>query len=247
MVSKTSIAIRLAFIYVSFLIVNKSATYLGKPFIGDPLTLMMVAKWICVPYVLGLAYYLKLFSEIGLRQKGHWKSLILYWPIWLVALLSLAGGWQATDPMLVINILLFVIAVGITEEVIFRGFFFHYLRVLQPGVVILISSAAFGSMHLMGFFAQFPTGLVLAQVYFAAGFGMILGNDRARHGALSVPIFVHAAFDFAAMGAKGGLQEMLVHDPQIVLGMLIGGTMLWAWGLWLIYIGKRRNSFIKPT
>ena len=98
---------------------------------------------------------------------------------------------------------------------------------------------------MMGFLAQLPTEVVLAQVYFAAGSGMILGNAKARYGALSVPIFVHAAFDFAALGAKGGIQEMLVFDQQIVFGMLIGGTILWAWGLWLLYIGKRRNSFIK--
>ncbi len=244
-ITKKNIFYRLAFIYVSFLIVNNLATYLLKPFIGDPLTLMTVTKWICVLYVLGLAYHFNLFTEIGFRQKGNWKSLILYWPIWLIALLSLAGGWQSTDPMLVINIALFVIAVGITEEVIFRGFFFHYLKAFKPSLVILISSIAFGSMHMMGFLAQLPTELVLAQVYFAAGVGMILGNDKARHGALSVPIFVHAAFDFAALGAKGGIQEMLVFDQQIVFGMLIGGTILWAWGLWLLYIGKRRNSFIK--
>ena len=242
--TKANIFYRLAFIYVSFLIVGKLATYFLHPIIGDPLTLMMVVKWILVAYVLGLAYHFNLFSEIGLRQKGNWKSLILYWPIWLIVLLSLAGGWQSTDPMLVINIALFVIAVGITEEVIFRGFFFHYLKKLQPSLVILISSIAFGSMHMMGFLAQFPTELVLAQVYFAAGSGMILGNAKARYGALSVPIFVHAAFDFAALGAKGGIQEF-VYDEQIVFGMLFGGTILWAWGIWLLYIGKRRNSFLK--
>jgi len=149
--------------------------------------------------------------------------------------------------LLVTQIALLAIAVGITEEVIFRGFFFHYLRKLTPVSVVLISSLAFGSMHFAGLFANIPVEVVLAQVYFAAGWGTVVGNAKARYAGLAIPIFAHAAFDFATLGAKGGVQELLVYDPQITFGMLFAGTIMWAWGIWLLVSGKRHNSFLART
>lgn len=241
--TKTNIAIRLILICIGFFVVSKGASIAFNMVVEDPLTSMMLTKWVTVVYVVGLVYWLKISSEVGLTFDRSLKTLSLYWPVALIAILSLAGGWQSTEVSLLINIALLAIAVGIGEEVIFRGFFFYYLRQMQPVSIILISSIAFGFMHLPGIFANIPTDVVLAQVYFAAGIGMVFGNARARFRCLTIPIFVHAAFDFVALGAKGSIEEMLVYDEQIVFGMLFAGTITWAWGIWLLFVGKRRNSF----
>lgn len=247
--TNTNMFFRLLLICIGFFVVNRGASLALAPFIEETLTLMMISKWVTVIYVIGLACWLKLSSEIGLTFEGNWKSLVLYWPIALVMLLSMAGGWNSNEASLVIQIALLAIAVGINEEVIFRGFFFHYLRKLTPVSTVLISSLAFGLMHFAGLFANIPVDIVMAQVYFAAGFGTIIGNAKARYAGLAIPIFAHAVFDFAAIGAKGGVQELLVYDPTITFGLLFAGTIMWVWGIWLLFYGKRRNSFraLTPT
>ncbi len=243
--TKTNIFIRLALICAGFLAVGVGASFAFAPFIEDTITLMMIIKWVTVVYVIGLVYWFKVSSEIGLTSKSNWKSLVLYWPIALIALLSMSGGWNSNEVSLIIQIALLAIAVAITEEVIFRGFFFHYLRKLTPGLIVLISSLAFGGMHLAGLFANIPVDVVLAQAYAAAGWGMVVGNAKARYAGLAIPIFAHAVFDFAALGARGSVEALLVYDPNITFGMLFAGTIFWGWGIWLLFIGKRRNSFLK--
>ena len=243
--TKTYIFIRLTLIYLGFLAVGKGASTAFNPIVEDPLTSMMLIKWATAVYVLGLVYWLKLSSQVGLTFERSWKSLGLYWPIGLLAVLSLANGWHSTEVGQLITIALIVIAVGIGEEVIFRGFFFHYLRHMQPVSIILISSLAFGAIHLLWVFKGVPTEVVLAWFYMATGYGIILGNAKARFGGLIIPIFVHAAFDFVALGSKGEVQEVIAYDPKILYGMLFAGTIMWAWGIWLLYVGKKRNSFIQ--
>lgn len=249
--TKTNITIRLMLIILGFFAVSKGASLTINPLIEDPLTSLMLIKWVTAVYVIGLAYWLKISSKIGLTYEKNWKSLGLYWPIALLAVFSLANGWNSTEISLLLTVALFAIAVGIGEEVIFRGFFFHYLREMKPVSIILISSLAFGAIHLGWLFKGVPLEVVLVQVYFAVGVGVIFGNAKARFGGLAIPIFVHAALDFVALGAKGSVEEVLsidekpAYDEQIIFGMLFAGTIVWAWGIWLLYIGKRRNNFIQ--
>lgn len=247
--TKTNIFFRLLLICVGFFVINKGVAVAIGPYVEDTLTLMVISKWVMVFLVIGLAWRLKLFSEIGLTPGWSWKSLVLCWPIALIMLLSLGGGWNSNEVSLILLVAALALAASLTEETIFRGFFFHYLRNFSPVLIILVSSLAFGSMHLAGLFTDIPVDVVFAQVYFAAGFGAVLGNARARYAGLAVPFFVHAIFDFVTLGAKGGLQELLVYDSTITFGMLFAGTIMWVWAIWLLFIGKRRNSFraIKPA
>jgi membrane protease YdiL (CAAX protease family) len=96
------------------------------------------------------------------------------------------------------------VTAGICEEMLYRGFFIHYLRDLPvpwglTGAVV-ISSAAFGLAHLyQGFFGVIQTAVM----------GAVLGIIFASTGNIAIPVILHAAID---------LRLLLLLRPGVDLG-----------------------------
>ena len=133
----------------------------------------IVNKWLLVVLVLGFVVIAGLRREAGLVAKANWRTLPLYWPMYLLGALAWLGAAGTPSAVDAAKMLIFCIAVGITEEVMFRGLVFHWFRELPVRYVVLISAAGFGSAHLMGFAADMHPAVVLSQVYLAFSFGVI--------------------------------------------------------------------------
>ena len=131
----------------------------------------------------------------------------------------------------------------------FRGLVFHWFRDLSVRKQILISAFSFGGLHLLGLFSGIiEPAIILAQVYFAAGLGLIWGYARALDYSIMIPIMTHVIFNLIVLGGKGGVVEAASAGPteQVVIGMLAVGTFAWAWGGFLLWKAGNKINFASP-
>lgn len=183
------------------------------------------------------------YAEFGLKWRLKYNTLYLYWPIAVVACLILAGG-SAQAPMLLVKLALLSLAVGLAEEVMFRGMVFHWFRFLSSRGQIMVSAISFGSVHFFGLLGDVEVSIIMAQVYFACGFGVIFASARARDASIWLAVFVHAAFDFAAFSSRGGIAETFGQTEAVIQGLVIGGTLAWIWAIFLIW---KANSVVNHS
>lgn len=234
-------------LYLAVFLFNE-AFYLVRPLL-EPITgmdFMMMNKVIFAVGLLILVYTLKLQRQCGLVFRANWRTLPLYWPIAVITALTLSIGINTdTSGSMLAKIFLTTFAVGIGEEVMFRGLVFHWFRDVSVRKQILISAFSFGGLHLLGLASSIDTAIILAQIYFAVGLGVIFAYARARDYSIMIPIMIHGMFDFITLGSQGGLEEAVSSVPteQMVIGMLTAGTIAWAWGGFLLWKAGKKNNF----
>jgi membrane protease YdiL (CAAX protease family) len=133
------------------------------------------------------------------------------WGLWLgVALaLGIAWGlthrWQTGEPTVpgpFTAFCLAAVAIGVCEEVLFRGFFLGWVRGRGRWMPILLAAAAHTaykcSIFLLPHGSDRANLPVLAAVTLVGG--LVLGLLRERLGNLAYPIIAHATFDAVAYG-----------------------------------------------
>ena len=173
--------------------------------------------------------------QTGLIAQVNWRTLPLYWPMALILGFIWLGSENLPGVTDAIKILVFCVAVGIAEELMFRGLVFHWFRQLPLRGVVLVSASSFGAMHLAGLASEIHPAVILSQVYFAFAVGLVFAGARARDVSILLPIAVHAGFDFLAISAKGSVSQTFENVEQIVTGMLFAGTIALLWGLFLLW------------
>ncbi len=237
-------------LYLAMFLFNE-ALYLVKP-LFEPITkmgFMMVNKVIFAAGLLIFVYTLKIQRQCGLVFKANWRTLPLYWPMALIAGLTLTTGINTDTSGSMLAIIFMTVLAGIfIEELMFRGLVFHWFREVSVRKQILVSAFGFGGLHLLGLFSGIDSAIILAQVYLAAGFGIIFGYARAQDYSIMIPILVHFLFNFITLGAKGGVHEAASSAPaeQVVIGMLAVGTFTWAWGGFLLWKAGKKSNFAFP-
>jgi membrane protease YdiL (CAAX protease family) len=195
----------------------------------------IVNKGVFAILLLGAVVGAGLHRQAGLVAQVNWRTLPLYWPMALILGLIWLGSPNPPSATDAAKILVFCLAVGINEELIFRGLVFHWFRRLSVRGVLLVSAGSFGAMHLAGFITEIHPAVILSQVYFAFAVGLVIANARARDVSIMLPIAVHAVFDFLAVSAKGSVSQTFENVEQMVFGMLFAGTIALAWGLFLLW------------
>jgi membrane protease YdiL (CAAX protease family) len=203
--------------------------------------------------LLGAVVSAGLRRQAGLVARVNWRTLPLYWPMALILGLIWLGSQNPPGPTDAAKILIFCLAVGISEELMFRGLVFHWFRKMPAQGVVLVSASAFGVMHLAGLATEIHPAVILSQAYFAFAVGLIFANARARDVSILLPIAVHAGFDFLAVSARGSVSQTFENVEQMVAGMLIAGTIALAWGLFLLWrlagmeeATERRSAHANP-
>lgn len=236
-------------LYLGYFLYREIWTY-AKPLFGplSPLDFMLIDKTILAIGLLVIVYAFGIHRQCGLVLKVNWRTLRLYWPVALLALLTLTGGITESSTSTLIKIALFsLVGGGIAEELMFRGMVFYWFESVSLRKQILISALAFGGMHLFGLFSHIDAPVILAQAYFAAGLGVIFAYARSQDYSILLPILVHTLFDVVAIGSKGGISETFVND-EILFGLLFAGTITWAWGGYLLWkAGEKGNPALAPS
>ncbi len=228
------------------------AFYLVKPLM-EPISHMgylMINKSIFVIGLLIFIYTLKIQRQSGLVFKANWRTIPLYWPMALIAGLTLAGGINTdTSGSMMLIIFVTVVSGSTMEELMFRGLVFYWFRDLSVRKQILISGISFGGLHFLGLASSIDPAIILAQVYFAAGLGLVWGYARSQDYSIMIPIMIHIIFNFIVIGSQGGIEEGAASAPpeQVVIGMLSVGTLGWIWGGFLLWKAGRDNNFASPA
>ena len=185
--------------------------------------------------LLGAVLGAGLRRQAGLVAQVNWRTLPLYWPMALILGLIWLGSQDLPSATDAAKILVFCLAVGINEELIFRGLVFHWFRRLPARGVVLVSATSFGAMHLAGLVTEIHPAVIFSQAYFAFAVGLVFAGARARDVSILLPIAVHAGFDFLAVSAKGGVGQTFENVEQMVFGLLFAGTLALVWGLFLLW------------
>ncbi len=201
----------------------------------------IVNKWLLVIVLLGAVVSTGLHRQSGLVAKVNWRTLPLYWPMALLIVLAWLGSENPPSAIDAAKILVFCIAIGISEELMFRGLVFHWFRALSSRSIVLVSATSFGAIHLAGLGAGMHPAVVFSQVYFAFALGLIFAGARVRDVSILLPIAVHALFDFLAISARGSVSQTFENVEQAAAGMLFVGSIAMVWGLVLLWRLKETN------
>jgi len=133
---------------------------------------------------------------------------------------------------------LLCIAIGTTEEFIFRGLV--YIRALRKGrwYATCFSSLTFGLIHGLNFLAGQRALTTLAQVISATGMGFFLLGLMVYTRSIWTPVAIHALFDFAPVLSG----TRLMHEQYTLSKLLLvtlGSVALTVAGLTLNYLSTR--------
>lgn len=137
-------------------------------------------------------------SQLGLNGQGIFLSLGCGLAFVLGRTLVLIGTslWEGFRPIgllqLAGDVLYCFLAVGLAEELLFRGLIYHALDTLRgPRLAVWGSALAFGFYHVgVGGVLGFIAGLLS---------GVILGAIRLRGGGIVGPVLVHGLIDVTAI------------------------------------------------
>ena len=177
-----------------------------------------------------LATYRGEWDQLGLIPSGSWREArpVVIAVAFLLAI-AVANGLPAT------SVLLFLVinsaAVGVSEELAFRGVALRALRGTYPvRRAVLISAIAFGAVHSLNAIVTGDIAGAVTQSIFAIGMGMWTANIRIRTGSLFLPILLHGLWDlalFIALHGPAGSPLLLVASVSAIIFAV--GLGVWGW------------------
>lgn len=209
------------------------------PLLGTETGYYLVNKGLLALLLLGFVILTGQVKASGLGRGTNPKTLHLYWPLFLLMALILAGPKTPPELPMLLALGLIALSVGFGEELMFRGLVFHWFRDRPVRTQILISALAFGGVHLIALLHFDAVAVIVSQAFFASGVGAVFAAARARDCSIWIPIMVHALFDFVAFAASGSIGSVLADTPDTVMRLLVGGTLIWFWGGYLVWKAPR--------
>lgn len=200
----------------------------------------LIIKTVGLLLVLGLARGIGHWNSLGFRGPFRPASLLYGLPLMLLAAAPLSTGAPVSGfGTLVLWALL--IAVGVTiEEVLCRGSLWTALEEKGIWRTTVITSVAFGSIHLLALTGSIPASVILSQAVFAFGVGFIFAAVRIASGNVWAPIAAHFAFNYPSLVAAGGITSTF--QPGTEMRMLSAGVVVGLVGIGLVAVAKRRHE-----
>jgi uncharacterized protein len=193
------------------------------------------------------------FSDFGLRLNRNWWidfAFGLFLGVLLVSLIfgvQLSSGWITVSntlvtpdsphvfPLAVLAYLVTFIAVGIQEELLYRGYQLQNLaeglsgKVISPRVAILLatflSSAVFGVMHMAN-----PNSSLVSTVNIIAAGVFLLSVGYILTGELAIPIGVHITWNFFMGNIYGFPVSGIDFSGVTLVAIQQSGPELWTGG-----------------
>lgn len=174
----------------------------------------------------------------GWRQTGlsasagagpRWKAAL---PLLLLVILSaLASNFEVNGPGQVLYASAYALAIGFSEEAIFRGLFLQFLLPRGATRAVVLSSLVFGLMHLANLMVGADLTGTLTQVIYATLIGICFAGVRLYIGSLWPLIIIHALVDFfpklALAGVSVGSVDLV--SAVIVIGIQVPFALYGAW------------------
>ena len=176
-------------------------------------------------------------------------ALILLYTYNMLATVILCMEFPLQSPLRILWFVLCMLAVGVTEELLFRGLITRMIfekygkDTLGVWFSVLISSLLFGAFHLANLTAGVPLSGVLVQAGAAACMGIALGAIYLRTGSFWTVALLHGYMDFCALISSGVFGVDTFEDlvGSYSLGNLIAGLGYGVLGAILLRPSKMRG------
>ncbi|MFJ8088580.1 lysostaphin resistance A-like protein [Lysinibacillus sp. NPDC095746] len=168
------------------------------------------------------------FQDFGFRKfkAEAWIAVIIVSE--LVTFLNGITDKDGFSAQYVFILLLFVIAVGFCEELIFRGLVFKYLSAKGLKVAIIGSSILFGIGHFTNLLSGQDFLMTLLQVTYACLFGLVCAEIVAKTKSIIFPIVWHATHDFIAF-LTDSEQNVLSVSIYVLHCLVLMGLAVYFW------------------
>jgi hypothetical protein len=171
----------------------------------------------------GLVKKLRLIDFTGLNYWQNFKNIQAVIIALAFIIMGISGNWTTyldTEFSTLILFALSTFAVGIVEELAFRGtifpLFIKSFKKLNKPILIsaILSSIMFGLVHFVNLFSQ-PENIIgiTSQVFFATAIGVFFCGLMVRTENILIPCVVHALVNFS-FGA-GELKQSVEAFPDI--------------------------------
>lgn len=250
--NKLAIAVIVFIVWAAITIIGPKMQFGGQEIQLDELVSRTVALNLVVAalFLLAATFYLGWRREVGLKPADPPKSWLLIWfPMLLIALIFAGAVALGLPPSSVVFfVLVNTLIVGLSEELMMRGIFFHgTLSRFSIWQTVLIVSAVFGGIHALNGFLTGDFGSALMQAVAAGMSGVMFIALRLRTNSLYPPILVHGLWDFAVFILMVALTALRTDAPapeptmvqRIVMPLMIA-LPGFLYGLWLLRgIGRR--------
>jgi membrane protease YdiL (CAAX protease family) len=209
---------------------------------------LLFVKTVGLILVLLIARVTGNWQSLGFRLPFRPASLLYGVPLFLVAAAPLSSG-APVEGLSQLLLWAGVIAAGVTiEEVLCRGSLWNALEEKGIWRATVITSVAFGSIHLLGLTGSISASVILSQAVFACGAGFTFAAVRIASGNVWAPIAAHFAFNYPALVATGGVTSTF--QPGVETMILSGGIVVGLVGIGLVAVAKRRHekaATLKPS
>jgi membrane protease YdiL (CAAX protease family) len=154
-------------------------------------------------------------------------------PLWLGVFSPLAPAMEnvAAAPERAFVWIATSFLVAVSEETIFRGFILRGLaRSFNTMGAVVLSSLAFGAMHILNIAEGGAPVLIGAQMISAAGVGAVMAAMTLRCGSVWPAIVLHFLLDAIGLSALGGYGAA-IQSVELAPSLAISGILFLAWGL----------------
>ena len=180
--------------------------------------LLMLGIMVLLSFLLGMGYiYAPSRLPLSRRILPALPIVVLY-TFALLELLILHGTETPESPLRILWFVLCMLAVGVTEEVVFRGMItrmiFERYGATSVGVwlSVTVSSLLFGLVHLINGVGTADLGGVLIQMAGAAALGLCLAAVYLRSKSLWTVALLHGYMDFCALVPSGLFGEGSIEE-----------------------------------
>lgn len=167
-------------------------------------------------------------TDFGLRTPRNAARALWWVPPGAVVALVLLGSGVAVRLAVVPAIVWLAVAVGMNEELFYRGVVLKVMRRYGARRAIVYSALIFGVLHLANLGNGSSAGYLVLQVVFSALFGFVTAELVAVTGSLWPGVAFHAAYDTVAyLGGDSSSTTALV--SLAVQVVLLGAYGWWLW------------------
>ncbi|WOO35303.1 CPBP family intramembrane glutamic endopeptidase [Anaerocolumna sp. AGMB13020] len=163
-------------------------------------------------------------------KAGTGKKVVWYLPIFLIEILPVAVyGFQELDSVVTTAILLlYTLAVGINEEIYFRGIALKVLKIKGKKKAVIGASVIFGVFHVVNLLNGKNILYIILQVAFAFLVGLVLAEIVCITGSLIGVIAWHTTHDFIAYSTGDVLDTKGLIILTVQVAVLLGFSVyLW--------------------
>jgi membrane protease YdiL (CAAX protease family) len=196
------------------------------------LDLSIAYKWGFVLLFITGAMYLTKTAEIGLTNKVNLSLIKLYWPFVLLISYQFFKVEDYPNTETIIKLGLLALAVGLIEEIFFRGILLYRYRELPNWQKIFYSSAIFTLAHSLNLQSGFDIAIVALHLFAAFAIGTLLAILRLKDESLVLVIITHSLINYSDYLFNGAKGERIL-NMQMYLEWVIPSIIFLAWSFYL--------------